>query len=360
VYTCLDGVAKAIEQKGFSKSDIKGIGITNQRETATVWSKKTGKPLCNAIAWPDTRNTSTVRKLASQSDKGLDALKAKTGLPLSTYFSGTKLAWMFDNVPAVKEAHDNDELLFGTVDSWVLWNLTGGLDGGVHYTDVTNASRTMFMDLKTLDWDKECLEFFGVKRACLPKIVSNAETYGKVTSGAFKGFPICGMIGDQQAALVGNKCVEVGSAKNTYGTGAFMLFNTGNEIVPSTHGLLTTPAYQGGPNAKPVYALEGSIAVAGSSVKWLRDQLSLIDDSAEVGKLASQVKDTGGVYVVPAFSGLFAPYWDDSASGCIIGLTGYTTKQHLCRATLEATCFQTKAILDAMAKDSKKEFAVLR
>jgi len=360
VYTCLDGVAKAIEQKGFSKSDIKGIGITNQRETATVWSKKTGKPLCNAIAWPDTRNTSTVRKLASQSDKGLDALKAKTGLPLSTYFSGTKLAWMFDNVPAVKEAHDNDELLFGTVDSWVLWNLTGGLDGGVHYTDVTNASRTMFMDLKTLDWDKECLEFFGVKRACLPKIVSNAETYGKVTSGAFKGFPICGMIGDQQAALVGNKCVEVGSAKNTYGTGAFMLFNTGNEIVPSTHGLLTTPAYQGGPNAKPVYALEGSIAVAGSSVKWLRDQLSLIDDSAEVGKLASQVKDTGGVYVVPAFSGLFAPYWDDSASGCIIGLTGYTTKQHLCRATLEATCFQTKAILDAMAKDSKKELAVLR
>jgi len=360
VHTCLDGIAGKLEKQGIQKSDVKGLGITNQRETTCVWSKSTGKGLYNAIAWPDTRNTGTVRSLAAQSDKGLDALKATTGLPISTYFSGTKLKWMLENVPAVKEAHDKDDLHFGTVETWVLWNLTGGLKGGLFLTDCTNASRTMFMSLKNLDWDAECLKFFGVKHSCLPKIVSNSEIYGKVSSGAFEGFPIAGMIGDQQAALVGNKCVEVGSAKNTYGTGAFMLFNTGEKIVPSTHGLLTTPAYRAGPNAKPIYSLEGSIAVAGSSVKWLRDQLSLISDSPEIGSLAGSVKDTGGVYFVPAFSGLFAPYWDDSAIGTIIGLTGYTTKAHLARATLEATCFQTRAILEAMAKDSKSELAVLR
>jgi len=362
VYTALDGVAEKFKGMGYKLEDIKGVGLTNQRETACVWSRSTGKPFpnVNAIAWPDTRNTATIRQLAAKSDKGVDALKGKTGLPISTYFSGTKLRWMLDNIPAVKEAHDNDDLLFGTVESFALYNLTGGKDGGVHLTDVTNASRTMLMSLETLDWDKECLEFFGVKHNILPKIVSNAEVYGKISSGAFKGFQICGMIGDQQAALVGQKCVEVGSAKNTYGTGAFLLYNTGHNIVPSTHGLLTTPAYRAGPNAKPVYALEGSIAVAGSSVKWLRDSLNLIGDSADVGKLASQVKDTGGVYFVPAFSGLFAPYWDDSASGCIIGLTGYTTKHHLARATLESVCFQTKAILDAFAKDSKSELQILR
>jgi len=360
VYTCLEGIDKAFTEKKLNKSDIKGIGITNQRETACVWSKKSGKPLTNAIAWPDTRNTSTVRSLAAQSEKGLDALKAITGLPISTYFTGTKLKWMLANVPAVKEAHDSGDLMFGTVETWVLWNLTGGLDGGLHLTDCTNASRTMFMDLKTLDWSEEALKFFGVNRDCLPKIVSNAEVYGEVSSGAFKGFKIAGMIGDQQAALVGNKCVETGSAKNTYGTGAFMLFNTGKKIVPSNAGLLTTPAFKAGPNADPVFALEGSIAVAGSSVKWIRDQLGLIGDSAEIGELASQVKDTGGVYFVPAFSGLFAPYWDDLASGTIIGITGYTTKCHLARATLEATCFSTKAILEAMAKDSKTNLEVLR
>lgn len=268
---------------------------------------------------------------------------------------------MLDNVDAVKEAHDHDDLMFGTVESWVLWNLTGGLKGGgLHLTDVTNASRTMLMNLETLQWDPDCLQFFGLRPACLPKIVSNAEVYGEVCSGAFKGLPIAAMIGDQQAALVGNKCVETGSAKNTYGTGAFMLFNTGHEIVPSNYGLLTTTGYKAGPDAKPVYALEGSIAVAGSSIQWLRDQLELISSAKEIGELAGKVKDTGGVYFVPAFSGLFAPYWDDSAAGTIVGMTAYTNKNHLARATLEATCFQTRAILEAMAKDSKKPIKVLR
>lgn len=267
---------------------------------------------------------------------------------------------MLDNVPEVKKAHDEDDMYFGTVESWVLWNLTGGVNGGLHLTDVTNASRTMFMNIRTTQWDKKCLDFFGVRESCLPKIVSNAEVYGEVSSGTFKGLKIAGMIGDQQAALVGNKCVEVGSAKNTYGTGAFMLFNTGEEVVPSNYGLLTTPAYKAGADAKPIYALEGSIAVAGSSIQWLRDQMGLITAAPEIGALAEKVKDTGGVYFVTAFSGLFAPYWDDSAVGTLIGITGYTNKNHIARATLEATCFQTRAILEAMAKDSKKQLAILR
>lgn len=267
---------------------------------------------------------------------------------------------MLDHIQEVQDAHDKDDLMFGTVESWALWNLTGGLKGGVHYTDVTNASRTMFMNLKTLDWDNEALEFFGVKPNCLPKIVSNAEVYGKIAAGPFAGFPIAGMIGDQQAALVGNKCIELGSAKNTYGTGAFMLFNTGEEIVPSNYGCLTTAGYKAGPNAKPIYALEGSIAVAGSSIKWLRDQMGLIKETTEINGLAEKVKDTGGIYFVPAFSGLFAPYWDDTAAGTVVGMTGYTNKNHMARATLEATCFQTRAILEAMAKDSKKSLQVLR
>lgn len=287
-------------------------------------------------------------------------MNANPSLPLSTYFSATKLRWLLDNVPEVQKAHDSDDLMFGTVESWVLWNLTGGIDGGLHLTDVTNASRTMLMNIRTTEWDKDCLDFFGIRASCLPKIVSNAEVYGKISCGSFKGLPIAGMIGDQQAALVGNKCVELGSAKNTYGTGAFMLFNTGEEVVPSNYGLLTTTAYRAGPNATTKYALEGSIAVAGSSIKWLRDQMELIKEAADVGKFAEQVKDTGGVYFVPAFSGLFAPYWDDSAAGTIVGMTGYTNKNHMCRATLEATCFQTRAILEAMAKDSRKQLSVLR
>ncbi|KLT39224.1 putative glycerol kinase [Cutaneotrichosporon oleaginosum] len=360
VNECLEGVASKLKEKGIEKDQIPAMGITNQRETTCVWSRSTGKPLHNAVVWPDTRNTVTVRLLSLKTRKGGDVLKEKTGLPLSTYFAGPKLKWLLDNVDAVKEAHEKDDLMFGTVESWVLWNLTGGKEGGVHLTDVTNASRTMLMDLKTLQWDDECLKFFGFRPKILPKIVSNAEVYGNVASGAFKGLPIAGMIGDQQAALVGNKCVELGSAKNTYGTGAFMLFNTGHDIVPSNYGLLTTAGYKAGPNAQPVYALEGSIAVAGSSIQWLRDQLELISSAKEIGELAGKVKDTGGVYFVPAFSGLFAPYWDDTAAGTIVGMTAYTNKCHIARATLEATCFQTRAILEAMAKDSKKTLKVLR
>jgi glycerol kinase len=272
---------------------------------------------------------------------------------------------MLDNLPNVKKAHEADDLMFGTVESWVLWNLTGGVNGGLHLTDVTNASRTMLMNIKTTQWDQDCLDFFGVRPSALPKIVSNAEIYGNIASPAgrklaFEGLPIAGMIGDQQAALVGNKCIEVGSAKNTYGTGAFMLFNTGEEVIPSNYGCLTTAGYRAGPNAKTIYALEGSIAVAGSSIKWLRDQMGLISDASDIGKYAAEVKDTGGVYFVPAFSGLFAPYWDDTAAGTIIGITGYTNRSHICRATLEATCFQTRAILEAMSKDSKTKLQVLR
>ncbi|GMK59016.1 hypothetical protein CspeluHIS016_0700310 [Cutaneotrichosporon spelunceum] len=360
VHECLEGVAAKLKDKGISKDQIPAMGITNQRETTCVWSRSTGKPLHNAVVWPDTRNTVTVRLLSLKSAQGADALKERTGLPLSTYFSGTKLRWLIDNVDAVSAAHEADDLMFGTVESWVLWNLTGGLDGGVHLSDVTNASRTLLMNLKTRAWDPECLSFFGFRSSMLPRIVSNAEVYGTVATGAFAGLPIAGMIGDQQAALVGNKCVEQGSAKNTYGTGAFMLFNTGHDIVPSNYGLLTTAGYQAGPDAEPVYALEGSIAVAGSSIQWLRDQLELITSASEVGELAAKVKDTGGVYFVPAFSGLFAPYWDDTAAGTIVGMTAYTNKCHIARATLEATCFQTRAILEAMAKDSKQMLKALR
>lgn len=272
---------------------------------------------------------------------------------------------MLDNVSEVQKAHEADDLMFGTVETWVLWNLTGGKNGGLHLTDVTNASRTMLMNIRTTQWDKNCLEFFGIRESCLPKIVSNAEIYGKIVSPegrklAFEGLPIAGMIGDQQAALVGNKCIELGSAKNTYGTGAFMLFNTGEEVVPSNYGLLTTTGYRAGPNAKTIYALEGSIAVAGSSIKWLRDQMGLIAEASDIGKYAGEVKDTGGVFFVPAFSGLFAPYWDDTAAGTVIGITGYTNRAHMCRATLEATCFQTRAILEAMTKDSNKQLQILR
>ncbi|GAA93942.1 hypothetical protein E5Q_00588 [Mixia osmundae IAM 14324] len=360
IETCIVGALKQLEERGYSKSNIKGIGITNQRETTVVWSKMTGKALHHAIAWPDTRNTSTVRKLAAKSDKGVSALREKTGLPISTYFAGVKLRWLLDNVKEVREAHDSGDLMFGTVDTWLLWNYTGGLKGGLHLTDVTNASRTMFMDLRKLAWDDSLLEFFGVKREILPEIVSNSEIYGKFTSGPLEGMPIAGIVGDQQAALIGNKCLSKGDAKNTYGTGCFLLYNTGDTPVFSEHGLLSTPAYKAGPNAKPVYALEGSIAVGGSSVKWVRDNLGLIKESQEIGDLAGQVKDTGGVYFVTGLSGLFAPYWDDTATGMIIGLTGYTTKCHIARATLEATCFQTKAILDAMLKDSKHHIEILK
>lgn len=360
VTECIRVAIESFELMGHDVKDIKSVGITNQRETTLVWDKHTGKPLYNAIVWADNRTQVTVQTLSKLSSLGTSSTQAQCGLPITTYFSAVKLRWMLDNVPTVKEHHDNETALFGTVDSWLIYNLTGGNDGGIHVTDVTNASRTMLMNIKTLKWDHDLLKFFGVNQSVLPKIVSSSEIYGHISSGPLKGLPIAGCLGDQQAALVGQKCFAVGDTKNTYGTGCFMLFNTGTNPVFSKNGMLTTVGYQFGCNAEPVYALEGSIAVAGAAVKWIRDNLGLIKDAEESGHLAATVKDTGGVYFVTAFSGLFAPYWRNDARGCIVGLTQYTTKAHLARATLEASCFQTRAILDAMNKDSGKPLKSLK
>ncbi|PWN45361.1 putative glycerol kinase [Ceraceosorus guamensis] len=357
VLECVDQAIKKLEQKGGKASDIKVVGITNQRETTVVWSKTTGKALTRAIAWPDTRTTHTVRQLAEKSDKGTDAVKLETGLPLSTYFAALKLRWMLDNIPEVKKAHDEGDMLFGTVDCWLLYNLTGG---EVHLTDASNASRTMFMDLRKQTWDPKLCDFFGIKMEILPEIKSSSEVYGKIKGGALDGVEIAGIVGDQMAALIGQKALSPGEAKNTYGTGAFLLYNTGTKVVDSKNGLLSTIAYKAGPNAEPVYALEGSIAVCGSGIKWLRDQLGLIKEASEVGDLASQVEDSGGIYFVTAFSGLLCPYWDDCASGMIIGMTGYTDKRHFARATIEAACYQTQAVLAACERDSGVPLASLQ
>ncbi|KAJ9475047.1 Glycerol kinase [Pseudozyma hubeiensis] len=350
VYECIDKALEKLEKAGeFSKSDVKVIGVTNQRETTVVWDKNTGKALTRAIAWPDARTTSTIRQLESKHPKGVDAVKEETGLPLSTYFASVKLRWMLDNLPEVRKAHDDKQMLFGTVDSWIVYNLT---DKQVHITDASNASRTMFMDLRAQTWDKKLCDFFEIDMDILPEIKSSSEVYGKVSHGMLKGVEIAGIVGDQMAALVGNKCFQPGEAKNTYGTGAFLLYNTGEKVVSSKNGLLSTIAYKAGPDAPVHYALEGSIAVAGSAVKWVRDSLGLIKEASEIGELAGQVEDTGGVYFVTAFNGLFCPYWDDTAAGTVVGITAYTDKRHFCRATLESTCYQTKAILDAMSKDS--------
>ncbi|KAG0172741.1 Glycerol kinase [Apophysomyces sp. BC1034] len=336
---------------GHEASDIQCIGITNQRETTIVWDSMTGKPLYPAIVWSDVRTVDLVKSLSDKSSKGVDALRETCGLPLTTYFSAVKLRWMLDNVPAVAEASEKDRLQFGTVDSWLIYNLTGGLDNGVLLTDVTNASRTMLMDIHSLAWSNEALSFFGFKGIKLPKIVSSSEVYGNMSDGSLKGIPIAGCLGDQQAALVGQKCFHVGDAKNTYGTGCFMLFNVGSQPVFSKHGLLTTVAYRFG-NGQPQYALEGSVAVAGSSIGWLRDNMGLIANTNEINELAAKVENTGGVYFVTAFSGLFAPYWCTDARGTICGLTQFTKREHLARATLEAVCYQTRAILDAMNAES--------
>lgn len=358
--TCISHAIRDFNSAGHQLSDLKTIGITNQRETTIVWDKTTGKSLYNAIAWPDSRTTSIVHHLASKHSQfghGVDQLKSKTGLPISNYFTAIKLRWLVDNVPAVKTALNTNNLLVGTVDTYLLWHYTGGMDGGLYCTDVTNASRTLFMDIESLDWCPDLMQFFGFQpsqlQPLLPKIVSNSEKYGTVYA-SHPDIPrvlISGLIGDQQSSLVGNQCFSVGESKNTYGTGCFMLYNAGNEPVLSTHGLITTPGYQLGRGGTTAYALEGAVAVAGSSVQWLKNNLGLISSSAEIGDLAATVEDTGGVYFVTGFSGLFAPYWDDTATGLIVGLTGFTTKAHIARATLEATCFQTKAILDAMALD---------
>jgi glycerol kinase len=334
-------------------ADITAIGITNQRETTLVWNRFTGQPYFNAIVWQDTRTKAICDTLAA--DGGQDRFRSKVGLPLATYFSGPKIKWILDNVPGVRKAAERGEALFGNIDTWIIWQLTGGTDGGAHVTDVSNASRTMLMDLAHLNWDDEILAIMGIPRAMLPRIVSSSDPnpWGMTTtSGPFgAAIPVCGDLGDQQAALVGQACFNPGEAKNTYGTGCFMLLNTGTEIVPSRCGLLTTLGYKLG-NQPAVYALEGSIAITGALVQWLRDNLGLIQSSAEIEDLAQTVDDSGGIYFVPAFSGLFAPYWRSDARGVIVGMTRYINKAHIARAALEASAFQTREVLDAMEKDS--------
>ncbi|KAG0052400.1 Glycerol kinase [Gryganskiella cystojenkinii] len=362
VITCIDGALRKFELQGNDVRNLKCIGLTNQRETTVAWDKNTGKPLHNAIVWSDTRTRDVVRKLIDSSEKGDEALRDICGLPITTYFSAVKLRWLLENSKEVKEAHDNGTLMFGTVDTWLIYNLTGGKEGGVHVTDVTNASRTMLMDIKSLKWSDECLDFFGIKAEVLPEIKPSSTFFGGISHPELtqlKNVPITGCLGDQHAALVGQHCFQVGEAKNTYGTGCFMVFNTGSEPIPSNNGLLTTVGYQfeGEPAA---YALEGSIAVAGSAVKWLRDNMGMIKDAEDINPLAASVKDNGGVVFVTAFSGLFAPYWRPDVRGCILGISQHTTKGHLARATLEATCFQTRAILDAMNADSGNPLKTLR
>ncbi|TLM86380.1 glycerol kinase GlpK [Pseudarthrobacter sp. NamE2] len=343
-------IASALSKANLTRHDIAAVGITNQRETAVVWDRTTGKPVYNAIVWQDTRTQDIVDALSK--DGGADRFKQKVGLPLATYFSGTKIKWILDNVEGARAKAEAGDLLFGNTDAWVLWNLTGGVDGGVHVTDVTNASRTLFMDLESLQWDDEILGIFGVPRSMMPEIRSSSEVYGQVHgSQLLRETPVAGILGDQQAATFGQAAFETGEAKNTYGTGCFLIFNTGEEIVHSKNGLLTTVGYKLG-DAKPHYALEGSIAVTGSLIQWLRDNLGMISSAPEVETLAASVKDNGGVYIVPAFSGLFAPYWRSDARGAIVGLTRFVNRSHIARAALEATAFQTREVLDAVNADS--------
>ena len=346
----------ALSKGGLSASDIVAVGITNQRETTVVWNRKTGRPVYNAIVWQDTRTDQICNELAA--DGGQDRFRPKVGLPLATYFSGPTIRWILDNVPGAREAAEAGDVVFGNIDTFLTWWLTGGPNGGVHVTDVTNASRTMLMNLETLDWDDEILGIMGIPRQMLPKIVPSSMVYGTAT-GELAGVPVAGILGDQQAAMVGQTCFDVGEAKNTYGTGSFMLLNTGTKLVPSKSGLLTTVCYKFG-DQPAVYALEGSIAITGALVQWLRDNLGLITSSAEVEALANLVEDNGGIYFVPAFSGLFAPYWRSDARGVIVGLTRYVNKDHLARAVLEATAYQTREVLDAMEQDSGVKLTALK
>ncbi|MFT6205087.1 MAG: glycerol kinase [Spirosomataceae bacterium] len=353
----LEVIAAARINKNISVKNIAACGITNQRETAVVWNKQTGKAYYNAIVWQDTR----VDKMANQLEKdtGTEWFREKTGLPLATYFSGLKVKWILDNVEGVRADAEKGEAIFGNMDTFLVWHLTGGINGGLHLTDVTNASRTQLMNIKSMAWDDEILEKLDIPKAMLPTIEPSSKVYGKIISEVMEGVPIAGILGDQQAALVGQTCFQPGEAKNTYGTGCFMLMNTGTEAIPSKHGLLTTVAYQF--EGQPVhYALEGSIAIAGALVQWLRDNLGIIKESSEVQTLAEGVEDNGGVYFVPAFSGLYAPYWENSARGVIAGLTRYVNKGHIARSVLEATAYQTKDVLEAMKKDSGIEISSLR
>ncbi|MFQ0814690.1 glycerol kinase [Brucella anthropi] len=350
-------IAAALKKANLKASDIASVGITNQRETTLLWDRKTGAPLYNAIVWMDTRTDELVARYTKEGGAG--RLREKTGLPISTYFSGLKLRWILDHVPGAREKAEAGDALFGTVDTWLAWNLTGGAEGGIHITDVTNASRTQLMDLATLQWDADILRLFDIPPACLPEIRSSSEVYGAITLPALSGVKLAGILGDQQAALFGQACLEPGEAKNTYGTGCFMLMNTGEKLVPSNFGLLTTVAYKLG-DAKPAYALEGSIAITGALVQWLRDNLGIIRNSGDIETLARTVEDNGDVYFVPAFSGLYAPHWQDSARGIIAGLTRFANKGHIARAALEASAYQVREVLDAMVKDSGVEITELR
>ncbi|EJD07328.1 glycerol kinase [Fomitiporia mediterranea MF3/22] len=358
---CIEQACKELEKSGWTRSSIKVIGITNQRETAVAWDRMTGRPLCRAIVWDDARTKGTVAHFQHKlrvdglevapgdfrkGDAGVAALRELTGLPLSTYFSAIKLCWMIENHDNVRTAHDTDNLCFGTVESWLVYNFTGGHPDGLHITEPTNASRTLLLDIHSLQWSPALLRFFSLRPSILPRLVSSSEVYGNLKSGSLTGVPIAGLVGDQQGALVGNKCLHQGQAKCTYGTGAFLLFNTGRKAVTSEHGLLTTVAYQPGPGKKAAYALEGSIAVAGSAINWLRDSMGLIQTSAEVNTLAAKEPTTGGVYFVTAFSGLLAPYWDPGAAGTLIG-----------RAALEAIAFQTRAVIESMLLDASSNEA---
>jgi glycerol kinase len=350
-------IKKAMEARGLLPEDLAAIGITNQRETTVVWHRKSGKPVYNAIVWQDTRVAEEVAEFAAQG--GQSRYRERTGLPLATYFSGLKIRWILREVAGARKQAETGDLLFGNIDSFLIWHLTGGTEGGVHVTDVTNASRTQLMNLQTLEWDGEILQDFGIPIQMLPKIVSSSEVYGTATLPAVAGVAIAGNLGDQQAALVGQACFNPGEAKNTYGTGCFMLMNTGEKPVLSNFGLLTTLAYKFG--MKPAcYALEGSIAITGALVQWLRDNLGMIENSSHIEALARTVSDNGGVYFVPAFSGLYAPYWKDDARGVIAGLTRFVNRGHIARAVLEATAFQVREVVDAMAKDSGIALDVLR
>ena len=349
-------IQNALSSSKLEESEICAIGITNQRETTLIWNRFSGKPYYPAIVWQDTRTDLLCNQLAKSG--GQDRFRSKTGLPLATYFSGPKITWMLENVDGLRLAAENGDAIFGNIDTWVLWNLTGGVKGGLHFTDVSNASRTMLMNLETLDWDDEILKILNIPRIMLPEIKPSSQVYG-YAKGMLNGIPVSGILGDQQAALFGQTCYEPGEAKNTYGTGCFMLMNTGNKPVTSKYGLLTTLGYKIG-DQDAIYCLEGSIAITGALVQWLRDNMRMIDTSIEVEALAGTVEDSGGIYIVPAFSGLYAPYWRSDARGVIVGLTRYINRGHIARAALEATAYQTREVLEAMEKDSGVSLKALK
>ncbi|XP_057582911.1 glycerol kinase 2 [Hippopotamus amphibius kiboko] len=351
VYECIEKTCEKLQELNIDLSNIKAIGISNQRETTVIWDKLTGEPLYNAVMWLDLRTQSTVETLSKKIPGNNNFVKSKTGLPLSTYFSAVKLRWILDNVRKVQKAVEESRALFGTIDSWLIWSLTGGANGGIHGTDVTNASRTMLFNIHSLEWDKELCDFFEIPMDILPNVWSSSEIYGQMKTGALEGVPISGCLGDQSAALVGQMCFQEGQAKNTYGTGCFLLCNTGHKCVFSEHGLLTTVAYKLGKDKPVCYALEGSVAIAGGVIRWLRDNLGIIKTAEESEKLAKEVGTSYGCYFIPAFSGLYAPYWEPTARGIICGLTQFTNKSHIAFAALEAICFQTREILDAMNRD---------